>query len=90
MSRAIGDKIASGIGVIANPIMNSFRLYSELDQFIVIASDGIWDVMENIEVINFVEKFRTFSVAKELNPVYPARCSNSTISRLLCEEARYR
>ena len=51
MSRSIGDKVAASVGVIAAPILNSFKMYPESDQFIVIASDGLWDVMENIEVV---------------------------------------
>ena len=90
MSRSIGDKIAASVGVIAAPILNSFKMYPESDQFIVIASDGVWDVMENIEVVNFVERFRLACQVKDLNPVYPAKACNSTIARLLCEEARYR
>ena len=90
MSRSIGDKIASSIGVIPTPVINSYKLYGDTDQFIVIASDGIWDVMENIEIINFIEKFRGLCITKDLHPVYPAKCSNSTIARLVCEEARYR
>lgn len=90
MSRSIGDKVASSVGVIAVPILNSFKIYSELDQFVVIASDGIWDVMENIEVVDFVEKFRGMACCKQLTQDYPARLSNSTIARLLCEEARFR
>lgn len=90
MSRSIGDKIASSVGVISTPILNSFKMYQETDQFIVIASDGIWDVMENIEVINFIERFRMSCIGQELSYTYPAKISNSTIARLLCEEARYR
>jgi len=90
MSRAIGDKVAASIGVIPTPILNSFKIYSDLDQFFVIASDGIWDVMENIEVINFVEKFRGLACSRQLTQEFPAKLSNSTIARLLCEEARYR
>lgn len=90
MSRAIGNKIASSIGVVSTPILNSFKVYSDLDQFIVIASDGLWDVMENIEVVNFVEKFRSQVTSKELDTTYPAKFGNSTIARLLCEEARFR
>ena len=41
MSRSIGDKIASSIGVIPTPVINSYKLYGDTDQFIVIASDGI-------------------------------------------------
>ena len=46
--------------------------------------------MENIEVVNFVESFRNSVAVKEISQNYPARTSNSTIARLLCEEARYR
>ena len=87
MSRSIGDRIAKSVGVIATPVCHNFSLY-ETDQFIVIASDGVWDVMENIEVINFVD-----AVKKNCNNssnLYPARPENSNVARLLCEEARYR
>ena len=87
MSRSIGDRIAKRIGVIATPVLHNFNLYPQ-DQFIVLASDGIWDVMENIEVINFIDSCRKDC----MNPsnLYPARPDNSNVSRLLCEEARFR
>jgi serine/threonine protein phosphatase PrpC len=88
MSRSIGDRLAHDIGVISTPIFHSFSFYPGFDQFIVLASDGIWDVMDNFEVINFVEKFRKNCQGE--SGCYPARLSNSTISRLLCEEARFR
>lgn len=88
MSRSIGDKFAHDIGVSSVPIIHTFTHFPIQDQFIVIASDGIWDVMENIEVINFVEKFR--KSCQNSGSAYPAKTSNSSIARLLCEEARYR
>ncbi|CAG9332666.1 unnamed protein product [Blepharisma stoltei] len=87
-SRTIGDALAKEIGVISTPVCNSFEIYPEADQFIVIASNGIWDVMDQLDVINFVEKFRTFCKGKSSE--YPANANNSSIARLLCEEARYR
>lgn len=42
MSRSIGDKIGSRIGVIATPIVQEFDYAPGQDQFIVMASDGIW------------------------------------------------
>ena len=42
MSRSIGDKIASQLGVIATPIVQEFDYAPGQDQFIVMASDGIW------------------------------------------------
>jgi len=45
--------------------------------------------MDNQEVSNFVEKYR--STTKHFpSDEYPATITNSTIARLLCEEARYR
>lgn len=89
MSRSLGDKLAKGCGVIALPIFAEKRLLLGKDQYIVLASDGVWDVMDNIEVINFVEKFKGVCL-NQANEDYPANPNNSSISRLLCEEARYR
>ncbi|CAG9316729.1 unnamed protein product [Blepharisma stoltei] len=91
MSRSIGDGIGKECGVIATPIFHSFQLFPGKDQFIVAGSDGVWDVMENIEVANFVDKFRgrsTKTVRKET--IYPISPENSSIAHLLAEESRYR
>lgn len=90
MSRSIGDNVAKKVGVISTPVYHKFTLYPESDQFIVMGSDGIWDVMENSEVINFVEKFKERCEISMNTDLYPAVTQNSSISRLLCEEARYR
>ena len=73
MSRSIGDGVGSQIGVISTPIINSFEIVDDLDQFIVLASDGVWDVMDNIEVIHFVEKFRRKSLRTPELVNYPVR-----------------
>lgn len=88
MSRSIGDTIAHEIGVISVPVITKFGFYPSQDQFIIIASDGIWDTMDNLDAVNFVEKFR--STSSSPTDLYPATISNSSISRLLCEEARTR
>jgi serine/threonine protein phosphatase PrpC len=46
MTRSIGDKIASTIGVTANPEIIAHNLSAE-DKFLVIASDGIWEFLSN-------------------------------------------
>lgn len=72
MSRSIGDGIGKECGVIAIPIFHYFQLFPEKDQFIVIGSDGVWDVLENVEVVNFVEKFRQRSAKMpRKETVYP-------------------
>lgn len=58
MSRSIGDSIGKKIGVISTPIVKSFSLRPGTDLFIVIASDGIWDVLDNYELVEYIENFR--------------------------------
>ena len=88
MSRSLGDKVAKGCGVISLPICMDKRIEPGKDFYIVIASDGIWDMMDNVEVINFVDKFKGQCIGN--SDGYPANTGNSSISRLLCEEARFR
>lgn len=66
MSRSLGDYQAHSIGVIPDPgksiIINhsididKYELNKE-DKFIVIASDGVWEFLENEEVADIVWPF---------------------------------
>jgi hypothetical protein len=58
VSRSIGDAVLKRPLplVSATPEVNEIRLEPELDEFIVLASDGLWDVFSNIEVVEFVRK----------------------------------
>ena len=76
MSRSIGDSRGKQIGVISTPICSSYMFDKSSDLFIVLASDGIWDVMNCQEVINFVEKFRKICVKTSENTSFPIRVSN--------------
>ncbi|CAH8283612.1 unnamed protein product [Eruca vesicaria subsp. sativa] len=53
MARAFGDFCVKDYGVISTPDF-SHRLLTDRDQFIVLASDGIWDVLSNEEVVEVV------------------------------------
>ena len=90
MSRSIGDEIAKSIGVISKPIVYNSPLSHARDQFIILGSDGIWDVLENSETVNFVEKFRDLCSTSINLKKKCACCDNSIIAEFLCEEARYR
>lgn len=92
MSRSLGDKLGKEVGVISDPLVSVHEIQAGDDYFIVGATDGIWDVMENHEVADFVEAYRA-SCKREANGVTMddyARPSNSTVAQLLCEEARVR
>ncbi|KAJ4975991.1 hypothetical protein NE237_001097 [Protea cynaroides] len=53
MARAFGDFCLKDYGVISIPEFYH-RVLTESDQFIVLASDGVWDVLSNEEVVEIV------------------------------------
>ncbi|KAL1345838.1 hypothetical protein HN51_019524 [Arachis hypogaea] len=53
MARAFGDFCLKDYGVISIPEF-SHRLLTDKDEFIVLASDGVWDVLSNEEVVEIV------------------------------------
>ncbi|KAJ4878790.1 putative protein phosphatase 2C 1 [Raphanus sativus] len=53
MARAFGDFCVKDYGVISIPDF-SHRLLTDRDQFIVLASDGVWDVLSNEAVVKVV------------------------------------
>mmetsp|Transcript_19813 Transcript_19813/g.48654 ORF Transcript_19813/g.48654 Transcript_19813/m.48654 type:complete len:368 (+) Transcript_19813:128-1231(+) len=55
MARSIGDDIAATVGVYATPEIKSYSLTPK-DQFMVIASDGVWEFLSNEEVVEIVRK----------------------------------
>ena len=56
MSRTMGDKFAKEFGVTASPDIYTGILSSNIRAFII-ASDGLWDVVKNQQVIDVVSKF---------------------------------
>ncbi|GAA0186357.1 protein phosphatase [Lithospermum erythrorhizon] len=53
MARAFGDFCLKDFGLISVPDI-SYRRLTEKDEFIVLATDGIWDVLSNEEVVKIV------------------------------------
>ncbi|PWA83125.1 PPM-type phosphatase domain, Protein phosphatase 2C family [Artemisia annua] len=53
MSRAFGDYCVKDFGVISVPEVTQKRITGK-DQFIVLASDGVWDVVSNEEAVEIV------------------------------------
>ncbi|XP_047156749.1 probable protein phosphatase 2C 52 [Vigna umbellata] len=65
MARAFGDFCLKEYGVISIPEF-SHRLLTDKDQFIVLASDGIWDVLSNEEVVEIVSSAPSRSSAARI------------------------
>ncbi|XP_058068340.1 probable protein phosphatase 2C 12 [Magnolia sinica] len=53
MARAFGDFRLKNYGIIATPQITHHRISSN-DQFLVLATDGVWDVLSNIQVASIV------------------------------------
>ncbi|KAI3746030.1 hypothetical protein L6452_08445 [Arctium lappa] len=64
MARAFGDFCLKDFGLISVPEV-SYRRLTEKDEFIVLATDGIWDVLTNEEVINIVASAESHSRAAQ-------------------------
>ncbi|XP_062225357.1 probable protein phosphatase 2C 38 [Phragmites australis] len=55
MARSFGDFCLKNYGVISMPDV-SYHLITEKDEFIVLATDGVWDVLSNAEVVSIISK----------------------------------
>ena len=53
MSRSFGDQIAASVGVSSVPEITEMRM-NHNDKVIILASDGIWEFLENEQVANIV------------------------------------
>ncbi|XP_078433199.1 putative protein phosphatase 2C 66 [Wolffia australiana] len=62
MARAFGDFCLKDYGLISVPDI-TFRHLTDKDEFIILATDGIWDVLSNKEVVNVVAAAPTRSMA---------------------------
>lgn len=62
LARAIGDRYAKP-AVSGEVEIQHFPVVEEEDQFIVLASDGLWDVMSSQDVVNYVNKQMEWGLA---------------------------
>jgi len=65
MARAFGDFCLKSYGVISVPEVSYHRI-TEKDEFIVLATDGVWDVLTNTDVVSIVSKATSEASAARL------------------------
>ena len=58
VTRAFGDHALKNDGVTAKPFINKHVL-RPFDKFLVIASDGVWDVLDDQDAINLCREEKT-------------------------------
>ncbi|XP_022992278.1 probable protein phosphatase 2C 33 isoform X1 [Cucurbita maxima] len=63
MARAFGDFCLKDFGLIAVPDVSCHHL-NEKDEFVVLATDGVWDVLSNEEVVAIVASSPRSSAAR--------------------------
>lgn len=76
MARAFGDFCLKEYGLISVPQV-FYRMLTNEDEFVVLATDGVWDVLSNQEVINIVASSRKRSMAAKILVKYAVRAWRS-------------
>ncbi|KAL8171807.1 hypothetical protein V2J09_023611, partial [Rumex salicifolius] len=64
MSRSLGDYCVKEYGLISEPDV-TLRSISNKDQFLIVATDGVWDVVSNQEAVQIVASTRDRAKAAE-------------------------
>ncbi|KAF2288445.1 hypothetical protein GH714_007534 [Hevea brasiliensis] len=72
MARAFGDFCLKDYGLISTPEV-SYRRLTKNDEFVVLATDGIWDVLSNYDVIRIVASATKRSLAAKMVVKYAVR-----------------
>lgn len=72
MARAFGDFCLKDFGLISVPEIYHRKL-TEKDEFLVLATDGIWDVLSNEDVIQIVSSASRRSIAARLLVAHAVR-----------------
>ncbi len=55
ITRAFGDHSLKKAGVIANPYIKK-QVLKNSDKFLIVASDGVWDGLEDQEAVNYCKE----------------------------------
>lgn len=79
MSRSLGDSIVHKVGVTAEPEITD-HIIDDYDEFFILATDGVWDVVDNNHAVQLVQ-----SIASRSSNWSPLEASNA-----VCRFARSR
>jgi len=58
MARSIGDHAAAMVGVIAEPEISEYTIDPD-DYMLIIASDGVWELLDNERVAEIVQSVQS-------------------------------
>lgn len=96
MSRSLGDLSLKKSGVIATPVVSSYKLHGD-EEFLVIASDGLWEYMDSEEVVDLVATASTTTASKtssasedDTSVSFSSSCNAKKASEALIKESAKR
>jgi len=81
LSRAVGDRFAKPV-VSSEPEIMTFPLQDRADEFVVLASDGLWDVMSSQDVVDYVQE-----VLESKDEIYSKVDKRESMARIIANEA---
>lgn len=61
--RSLGDAVAHTAGVISTPEFTTRELNPESDKFLIVATDGLWEFVDNKETVDMADSHTTPSEA---------------------------
>jgi len=56
MARSIGDHAVKGVGVISEPEVTIHTIDTDVDEFVIIATDGVWEFLSSEDAVGIVQK----------------------------------
>jgi protein phosphatase 2C family protein 2/3 len=56
MSRSIGDHAVKNVGVISRPVVTALAIDWAADEFIIVATDGVWEFLSSEDAVEIVER----------------------------------
>ena len=83
MARSIGDHHAATVGVIAEPEITEYELTDD-DVALVIASDGVWELLSSQSVADIVASVKSLDPAEICKQIIDQACSAGSTVPLVC------
>ena len=81
LTRSIGDREMKKYGVCSQPFVKIEQIDNDNDKFIVLASDGVWDVVNEDELINICnENLNSNDICKKIIQISKERDTRDNVS----------
>jgi len=90
MARSLGDHLVDRVGVIAEPVVQTFDIDTAKDTKIVMASDGVWEFIESDQALKILDKAHADSKKGKDATVEVTKLIETAAAKWRQEEGDYR